>query len=64
MDTSPYGSGTNVLIQAVSGDIVQLTITYINRGNVVATTAQINLSPAGGFVSLSAFNGTIGTLAI
>lgn len=52
------------MIQAVSGDVVQLMIKYGNNGNVVANTAQINLSPAGGFVSLSPLNGTLGTLGI
>ena len=59
MDTSPYGSGQSIMIQAVSGDLVQLTITYVNNGNVIANTAQINLSPAGGLASLSAFTGNI-----
>jgi hypothetical protein len=43
MDTPPYGSGMDTMIQAVSGDIVALTITYGNNGNVVANNVSINL---------------------
>lgn len=43
-DTIPYGSGPNVLIQAVSGDVVKLTITYANHGNATGANATIGLS--------------------
>lgn len=31
------------MIQAVSGDIIQLTITYANRGNATGANATISL---------------------
>jgi len=64
LDTTPYGSGPNILIQAVSGDIVQLTITYVNFGNTIASNATIGISWTQGFVSLGAYNNNIGTLPL
>ncbi|HMS91198.1 MAG TPA: hypothetical protein PKC87_03205, partial [Candidatus Absconditabacterales bacterium] len=58
------GSGPNVLIQAVSGDVVKLTITYANHGNATGANATIGLSGTQGFVSLGTYNGNIGTLPI
>ncbi len=62
LDTPPYGSGANVLIQAVSGDTVQLTITYANNGNTILNNATIGLSWVQGFSDLGTYNGTLGTL--
>jgi hypothetical protein len=31
LNNPPYGSGTDTMIQAVSGDIVQIKITYTNN---------------------------------
>jgi len=64
LDNAPYGSGPNILIQAVSGDLVQLTITYANFGNVTGMNAIIWLSWTQGFTSLWAYNGNIGTLQL
>lgn len=61
-DNIPYGSGPNILIQAVSGDSVQLTITYNNQGNTTRGAATITLSWMQWFTSIGAYNGNIGTL--
>ena len=64
LDNAPYGSGPNAMIQAISGDIVQLTITYANFGNTIGANATIGLSWTQGFVTLGTYNGTIGTLPL
>jgi len=38
LNTAPNGSGMNIMIQAVSGDQVQLIISYGNNGNTAANT--------------------------
>lgn len=63
-DNIPYGSGPNTFIQAVSGDIVQLTITYVNHGNATGANATLGLSWTQGFAVLGTFNGNIGTLQL
>ena len=64
LDNVPYGSWPSILIQAMSGDIVQLTITYANFGNVLWTNATIAISWTQGFTTLGTYNGTIGTLIL
>jgi hypothetical protein len=34
LDNPPYGSGEDIMIQAISGDLVQFTLSYANLGNV------------------------------
>ncbi len=64
-NTSPYGSWSDSMIQAISGDTVQLTITYANRGNVVANNATLLLSWIQWFfTTASTFNETLSTIAI
>jgi hypothetical protein len=47
-DTTQYGaSGPNIMILAVSGDIVQLTIHYGNNGNTAANSGIISLAGLG-----------------
>lgn len=43
LDNAPYGSGPSTMIQAAAGDIVQITISYGNSGNVAANGATITL---------------------
>ncbi|MFA6256223.1 MAG: hypothetical protein WC606_03490 [Candidatus Absconditabacterales bacterium] len=64
LDNAPYGAGPSTLIQAVNGDIVQLTITYANFGNATGANATIGLSGVQGFVSLGVYNSNIGTLQL
>lgn len=64
LDNAPYGSGPSTMIQAVSGDLVQFTITYANNGNTMWTHAILWLSWIWGFTSLSSFNGTINLIPI
>ena len=51
MDTPPYWSWSQIMIQAVSGDIVKLTMNYINTGNTVCYGANITLAWLTGFTS-------------
>lgn len=64
MDNPPYGVGPATSIQAVSGDIVQFTITYANFGNTTGANATISLSGIQGLTSVSPYNGTLGTLTL
>ncbi len=43
LDNAPYGSWPAYMIQAVSGDHVQFTITYANNGNIPATNSTLSL---------------------
>ena len=52
------------MIQAVSGDIVQLTITYTNNGNTVGTHAILYLSGQSNLVTLTPFTGTLNIIPI
>lgn len=64
LDNAPYGSGPANMIQAVSGDRVQLTITYANNGNTVGTHTILHLSWVQGFTTLSSYNMTINLIPI
>ncbi len=64
LDNAPYGSGTSSMIQAYSGDLVQITITYGNSGNTVGTNANLYVSGLNSFVTVWSFNGTLNTLDI
>jgi len=64
LDTIPYWSWSDIRIQAVSGDVVQLTITYANNGNVVAHAANITLSGTQRFVTLGALPTIASPIAI
>ncbi len=64
LDNAPYGSGPANMIQAVSGDRIQLTITYANNGNTVGTNAILSLSWIQGFTTLSSYNTTINSIPI
>lgn len=44
LDASPYGSGSAIMIQAISGDVVRLTINYTQQGNTTGYNATLNLS--------------------
>ncbi len=63
-DNAPYGSWPNTLIQAISGDLIQFTITYGNFWNTVATNGVISLADTQGLSQLTTYNGTIGTLPL
>jgi len=52
LNTAPNGSGMDIMIQAVSGDQVQLIIYYGNNGNTAANTGILSLSNVSGFTSL------------
>jgi len=52
----PHGSGMNIMIQAVSGDIVVLTINYGNNGNMNATGAMLALAGLTGLHNYGTFN--------
>lgn len=43
LNTAPYGSGIDTLIQAAAGDTVEITIGYANSGNVSVNSANITL---------------------
>ena len=62
MDTPPYGSWSQIMIQAVSGDTVKLTMNYINTGNTVCTSGIVSLVGLTGFISFTPFNSTIGNI--
>ena len=62
MDTPPYGSWSQSMIQAVSGDTVRLTMNYINTGNTPCVSAIVTLVGLTWFVSSTPFNGSIGTI--
>lgn len=64
LDNVPYGSGPSTMIQAVSGDVVQFTITYSNSGNAIASNSTLSLTWIQGFTTLSATSFTIGELSI
>jgi hypothetical protein len=64
-DTPAYGaSGSDIMILAVSGDLVQLTINYGNNGNTSANSGIISLAGLGGFTSLGTYIGNVGNLNI
>jgi len=64
LDNPPHGSGSTIRIQAVSGDVVQLTINYANNGNIVADVASIGLSWTQGFITLSTVPSITSPIAI
>lgn len=61
-DNPPYGSGSQIMVQAISGDTVRLTMNYINTGNTVCTSGSVSLVGLTGFVSSTPFNGSIGNI--
>lgn len=53
------------MIQAVSGDIIQFTMTYGNSGNTVATHAILYVSGRqNNFTATNGFNSTINIISI
>ncbi|MCX6825123.1 MAG: hypothetical protein NTY80_02755 [candidate division SR1 bacterium] len=64
LDNAPYGSGPSIFIQAVSGDLIQLTLTYANFGNTSGTNATIGISGTQGILNLGSYNSNIGTLPL
>ncbi len=60
LDNAPYGSGPTTMIQAASGDVLHITMTYTNNGNVPITHAVLHLTGfQSHFITLNPFNGTI-----
>lgn len=65
LNNPPYGSGTDLMIQAVSWDVIQFNVTYGNSGSTMITHATLYVSgQQNNFTTTNPYNATINIVDI
>lgn len=65
LNNPPYGSGTDLMIQAVSWDVIQFNVTYGNSGSTMITHATLHVSGRqNNFTTTNHYNATINIVDI
>jgi len=62
LDTPPYGTNQNTMIQAVSGDVIRFTIFYGANGNIPVNNASVSLGGLAGIASIQNSNLSLGNI--